>query len=610
MQTFETKNEIKDRILKEAARDWGYRSKTDIDLNAFDPVVDLLIGACSFELERLSNDITNSRNRIFERLVEILTPDIMTKAQPAYTIAHAQPVEAKTVTALQDQFFYKNLDLKKDVFFAPAERFTLYDGRVEAMAYDNRVVKINQRLEKDVLLESTYGQYLAPGTFFIGLKLNEAIRNLENLTFFFDWKNEVRINSFLKYLPLTQWSINGKDIEVKQGHNYKKEYRDAEKEDVLNSLGIEQFIENNILATCRSHFLTINETDFEWQKCRSKYPQELKEIFNETDFARLTEELLWIKVIMPQNLRDHVAEMDCHINCFPIINRKLHEKQDKLLKDMHIYPIGLEDGLFLSMESMTNSNSVAYKEVPIKIIDESDHGMYAIRNRGVRRFDTREAEHLLSYTLDMVKDETAAFRGLNYANLGADLEEMDVVFKRIQKNFNRSKVDVENTTFLFIRPYQNDDLIFLKYWTTNGSIANRIPHGTPLNLFSNSDLQAKTIQLVTASKGGRDQLQAVDSINAFKEVVMTRGRLVTKEDIKNFCINALGFRNIESIEIRRGVMVSEYENEGLIRTIDVHLRKRPQTQLSEQDWQILCNEVETKLGNKAASAYPIRILNQ
>jgi len=609
MQVFETKNDIKDRILKEAARDWGYRSKTDIDLNAFDPVVDLLIGACSFELERLSNDITNSRNRIFERLVEILTPDIMTKAQPAYAIAHAQPLEAKSVTNLQDQFFYKNVDLKKDIFLAPAERFTLFDGKVELMAYDNRMVKVNQRLEKDLLLESTYGQYLAPGTFYLGLKLNEAIRNLDDLTFFFDWKNEVRINEFLKYLPLSQWSVNGQPIAMKKGHHHKKEYHDSNQDDILNTLGIEKFIENNILANCQSHFLTIDEPDFEWHKNRCSYPDEMRDIFNEADLGRLTEELLWIKVVMPQNLRTHVAEMDCLINCFPIINRKLHEKQDKMLKGMHIFPIGLEDGLFLSMESMTNSNSVSYKEVPLKIIDETDHGMYAIRDRGVRRFDTREAQHLLNYTLDMVKDEAASFRGLNYANLSADLEELDVVFKRIQKNFKRSKGDVENTTFLFIHPYPNDDLIYLKYWTTNGVIANRIPHGTPLNLFSNADLQASTIQLVTATKGGRDQLQAVDSINAFREVVMTRGRLVTKEDIKTFCINALGFRNIEKIEVRRGIQISNYENEGLIRTIDVHIEKRTQSQLSEHDFKVLCNEVETQLINKATSTHPIRILN-
>mgnify|MGYP000173906128 CR=1 FL=1 len=39
MQEFETKNEIKSRLLKEAAREWGYRGVTDLDLDAFDPSI-------------------------------------------------------------------------------------------------------------------------------------------------------------------------------------------------------------------------------------------------------------------------------------------------------------------------------------------------------------------------------------------------------------------------------------------------------------------------------------------------------------------------------------------------------------------------------------------
>jgi len=212
--------------------------------------------------------------------------------------------------------------------------------------------------------------------------------------------------------------------------------------------------------------------------------------------------------------------------------------------------------------------------------------------------------------LDMVEDEAAAFRGLGYATVSSDLADLETVFNRIHKNFHRSKSDLENTTFLFIRPFQHDPLIHLKYWTTNGDLANRIPHGTPLKLFSNSNLIANSIQLVTTSQGGKAKMQPVDSVNAFREIVMTRGRIVTKEDIKSFCLNQIGQRHIVGIKIEKGVHISEHSSEGLIRTIDVFIQRNRMSPLEKATWYRMCNEAEIQLNQKASSVFPIRVISK
>ena len=61
-----SKDQIKDRLLKRAAKQWGY---TDVELeNVFDPIVNLLFDVCAKELENISHEIFSSRRRITERL--------------------------------------------------------------------------------------------------------------------------------------------------------------------------------------------------------------------------------------------------------------------------------------------------------------------------------------------------------------------------------------------------------------------------------------------------------------------------------------------------------------------------------------------------------------
>lgn len=608
MQKFETRNDIKTRILKEAAREWGYRGVSDIDLDGFDPVVDMLVGACSFELEKLSNDITNSRNRIFERLIEILTPDSMTQAQPAHAIVHALPTEHMYITQETDQLFTKNIENNQDIYFSPAGRFRLMDARVEYMAYDHKMFKVNERLEKDQVLEATYGNYFQKGTCYIGLKISDQIKSLKDFTFYLDWKNEVRIHSLLKLLPLSRWSIGERDIRMRSGYNLVKEKSTSD--DLLSNIGIDKYVDSQVLTSYKKNYLTCEE-EVDILANKARYPQHFIQIFGEEAPQQvLKEKLLWLKVTLPHSIGEKVADMTCLLNCVPVLNRQWHEKQERLSDELPIIPIEVGSQHFLCMDEVTNSSGTDYKEVPLKIVDQSDHGMFAIRSRGVNRFDSREAKHLLTYAMDMVREETVAFKGLGYSTLESDLQEMSVLFNRMKKNFKRSEVDVSNTTFLFAKPFPNDDLVYVKYWTTDGELGNRIPAGTPLKIYSNSDINPKSLQLVTTTKLGRDALQPVESINAFKEALITRGRIVTHEDIKIFCTNTLGHRNIENIDVRKGVAISHNEKEGLIRTIDIHITRKTPHQIGEQEWLKLCNEAEASLEERSTGILPLRIISQ
>ena len=51
-----SKEAIKSRMFKNAARFWGY---ADADMDAFDPLVRLMIEACAVESYKINDDIIN-----------------------------------------------------------------------------------------------------------------------------------------------------------------------------------------------------------------------------------------------------------------------------------------------------------------------------------------------------------------------------------------------------------------------------------------------------------------------------------------------------------------------------------------------------------------------
>ena len=63
MDIKENKKEVvQSRLKRNAARYWGYRGLSETE--GFDPVIDMLFGACSVEFEHLSTAIQVSRSRI------------------------------------------------------------------------------------------------------------------------------------------------------------------------------------------------------------------------------------------------------------------------------------------------------------------------------------------------------------------------------------------------------------------------------------------------------------------------------------------------------------------------------------------------------------------
>ncbi len=75
-------------------------------------------------------------------------------------------------------------------------------------------------------------------------------------------------------------------------------------------------------------------------------------------------------------------------------------------------------------------------------MEEEQTGTYTLRTGGVERFDTRNAHEMISYLLELLRSESAAFAGYGYDFIATTLREMNqkihVMEQKMQGNANNA----------------------------------------------------------------------------------------------------------------------------------------------------------------------------
>src|SRR5579872_5611090 len=93
---------IKERMLKAATAAWGYSDR--IREADFDPLLSLLIEVYAAELEKMSNEMSMTRERVLQKMVQLMAPDVLTAPVPASAILFAQSIEGSLLLEEREQF--------------------------------------------------------------------------------------------------------------------------------------------------------------------------------------------------------------------------------------------------------------------------------------------------------------------------------------------------------------------------------------------------------------------------------------------------------------------------------------------------------------------------
>lgn len=618
----ESRDHIKTRLLKNAARAWGY-AETEAESN-FDPLVSMLLTACAAELEKINGEIEGSRGRILERLVQLLSPDALTGALPAHAIACATPIEDKLEVKEETQYYTPRKlqglseneeSLWKDIYFSPTADFRLTKASIRYMATGNALYRVGNSINKEVIAHTGPGKELPACTLWLGI--DEPGVSLKNTLFYFDLRNEADKQLFYHQLPKATWYWN--DMPISHAAGYGRRTISGEQIDLETVLNREDDtsgkVKKHVNAFYKPNFITLlDEADLTVSPDNSVLTTMIRESFPEKALQQLDKHALrWICIDFPQTISNRLLQdVVCVMNCFPVINRRLHDQTFRLQEIINIIPLQTED-LFLDLAEVTSDDGKMLNVRSFEKDGEESLTML-LRNGGVGRFDERDAGAIVNYLLQLLRDESAAFSTLGNDFMNSEMKQLQQIINKLEQRLFSRQLNREQIPYLIIRnntksAWQN---IFIHFWSTCGMEGNNIKAGSTLRLYKGSGIEKNQITLVTTSQGGRDRLGTTESVLAYKSALLSRDRLITMEDIRAFCHYQLGER-VKSIEVQKGIMVHPDQLQGFVKTIDITIgihRSAYDEMMERGEIAFWKDNLKLLLEEKSAALLPYRVFIQ
>lgn len=594
---YTSKDNIRARLLQTAADFWGVRSTADLD-----PLVRLLIEALSGELYNLSNDLKNTESRLLNKLAALLTPDLLTAALPAHALMQAMPLEASELLREERHFVYnpKKETGGQEVFFSPVAPTRIYDAQIAYMATGSNLYSNDPRQGK---ILAGAGKSLPHQILYLGLRVNNQLTRLANLTFYLNRPHFAFNNEWYRLLSLCTAHIGGQAVTLQHGLPGTPP---GQKENLLEetlAFDVMPVIARDVLNYYAPHFLHCDLQPSLYEK--KPYPPAFAIAFDERTLSNLQEPLLWLEIHFPPAIQPDNLEV--YTNAVPVMNRRLHAVTHRFKGIGNIIPVkpGLHES-FLSVHQLTDSHGKQYFPVSYNNGEMHTQDAYSVRLGGAERFDSRNAREMINYLFELLRDESAAFSAYGYDFLTDVLKNLRQNLELVEQKARKSlDAMTEATRYVIVKPSSATEIMHLTYWTTQHDMAQQLRSGALLTQFEGSGTRADSLILLTKPAGGRQAADRSNLLQAYKYGLMTRDRIVTEDDIRNFCRHELGGR-IADVKIQRGVMVSPHPKEGLKKTTDILIT--PSQPFEKEEWEFTQQSLLRKLVARSGLLVTYRIM--
>ena len=602
---------IKDRILRRAARMWGY-SELEAE-TSFDPMVSLLLSASAAELEKLGFELESSRSRIIERVLEVMFPEEVSGVIPARTLLQVDPLENNAEVSLYSRFttvkkqqniYNPTETTTKKLFFSPTIKSKLTTGKVRYIAYGNVLNQIESFFYEDPIGKAE--KHLPSGEIWVGIHSPNR-EDLEDLQFLIEINNTYQKELFFYYLKQAKVYFGSQEFILQEGYNVENNHLNLEHIMTKNYSDLEQ-VYHEVNQYYFSNFFTVKgKIEF------NKIPEH-EELFTQHFIGHQVAEnkdIVWLKFKFSEAIvPDILQNVRFALNCLPVINTN-HETMGRRIKGrMNIIPIDIKEDSFLDLDYVTDEKG---KRLDVKNYESENNDISALlRKGGVSRFDQRNASELLQYLLELIKDETAAFAGMGGNNAVEILRELNQNVASLHQSAKEKNFTQINNPYLIISSGNAETDLHCKvsFWSTAAEEANNLKPAIVFTVDSNTALNGTAVML-QASFGGRRKLSSQDKILEYRNALLTRGRVVTIADIKAFGMNH--FKSLlTGIEVQKGTKKEVSLKGGFSRTIDLFLIKNQEQmeKLSPSEWQYLCESFLLKLKNASANIYPYRLFEK
>lgn len=603
-----TKASIKSRLTRQAAELWGYG---EADLDAFDPLVNLLLEACAVEFEKIGQELHGTQSRLIERLATLLNPDVLDLPHPAHAVAQARAREPQVLLPDDAQFVYEPPTVGRQaagpaLYFSPLQPTRLVNGAVQCLATDAAVWQVSPTGQKRLVAQALAPPPAEYRRLWIGLSLPAEAQQLNDLTFYFDWLNEPHRAAYLPFLPGERWRLGETELLPGQGLrtpdpteaavlDLDGEYNFLRRiEQQISALYAPLFVQVTGLATALAAYVP------------RPYPLELAAAFPNpaVELQALTQPLLWVEVRFAHALPPEAfQQITCAINCFPVLNRRLHKVLYRLQPALNLFPLVSEEP-FLAVRDVYSLSNVTFRSTTLA---DGATDTYTLRTHGVGRFDSRTSREALRELLELMRDESQAFTAAGTDFIGGILRELDQSMARLEERLDRQRAAEQPAPFLLLRPKEVRDSVYLEYWSSNGLAANRLPAGSSLRVQDGHYVEE--VRLLTTASGGRERPRPEERTNALRRNLLARNRLVTLADIKAACWAELG-EYLTAVHVEKGFQMGATPTAGFVRCIRVQLTPAAASRLNPAEWQHAAEALQVVLSGQSALHLPYEVVVQ
>lgn len=600
-----TRASIKSRLTRQAAELWGYAEN---DLDAFDPLVNLLLEACAVEFEKVGQELHSTQTRLIERLAGLLNPDVVDAPRPAHAVAQARAREPLVTLSPEAQFVFEPPTVGRQaagrsLFFSPLQTTHLVNGAVQCLATDEAVWQLTASGQKRLVAQAPLPLPAAHRRLWVGLSLPSEGALPDELTFYFDWLNEPQRASYLAFLPGEEWRLGDTLLATTQGlaaeaspageldGEYDFLYRIEQQ---IRELYAPSFVRVALPAGALASYVP------------QPYPAELgTALVGATGLQALTQPLRWLEIRFAHALPPAAFDqLVAALNCFPVLNRRLHKVLYRLQPALNLFPMVSEEP-FLAVRDVYSLSNVRFRATTLRDLTEGATDTYTLRSHGVGRFDTRTSREALHELLELMRDESQAFAAAGTDFIGGVLRELDQNMARLEERLDRQRAARQPVPYLLLRPQNVRDSVYLEYWSSNGVAANRLPAGSHLRVQDGHYVEA--VQLLTTTAGGHERPSPEERTYALRRNLLARNRLVTLADITAACWVELG-QALADVQVEKGFQAGATPTAGFVRCIRVHLTPAATSHLSAAEWQHTATMLQSTLGSQSALNLPYEVV--
>jgi hypothetical protein len=608
-QKYFTRERVRNRMLKRAAELWGFGES---EMDDFDPLVNLLMEACSVEFEKIAGEIGKTQNRMLERLAQLLYPG-MVDIHPSYGIMQAKSSEPSSLLNPDEQFIYKPAgndrkreNQKTEFFFSPVNQTRIFDGSISYIATARELFAITDGIQKLHKCSSRKKTADLQHVVWIGLELNDEINSLNEISFFFNWLNQPESNNWYQYLPYLKWMLGSHELSFHAGIQVPDLLADPVSF-LQGEFDPMQKIESHVNERFSRHFIRLTaKENFEELKTKKRlYPEVFDRLFDKRDLQEFREPLLWIEIHFPPVIpAESLDSLLISMNAFPVINRKLNKFTYKLVQRLNIVPLEM-DGNFLSVKEITNSEGQPVKLVPFANPTDLVPETYTLRY-GINRFDERNSYETLVHLTELIREESSFFSSLGEDFLIHHIRELNQVLARIEDKVKMLNKNQSPFPYLVVKPKQQNGNITIEFWSCNGEPANKIPLGSKLLPYKNSNIISNAVFFISSTYGGRDKYNDSEKIDQYKKSLLSHNRVVTLEDLRLFMSTELG-KTARATDFKKTYIMGNSPAEGFIRCMQIEITAETGS-LETAEWDERLRDLTLKLEKQSVNNIPYRLI--